>query len=154
MERGMSNAVNVEKRVAGTSGRYVGRIDGVDGEAELIFTVRGPELISADHTEAPASMRGTGAAMALVEHMIEDARADGFKIIPFCPYVLAQYRKHPEWGDVMMSADLTSHTRLRHHHASRRRAFAGARFVKVIAARAGSVLGQVFACEGKGRGSW
>jgi uncharacterized protein len=108
MDGRMNNAIRIEKRVAGTSGRYVGRIEGVDGEAELIFSVRGPGLISADHTEAPASMRGTGAAMALVEHMIEDARANGFKIIPFCPYVLAQYRKHPEWRGVMTSADLAS----------------------------------------------
>ena len=100
----MNNAISIEKQVAGTSGRYVGRIDGVDGEAELLFTIRGPALISADHTEAPASMRGTGAAMALVEHMIGDARAERFKIIPFCPYVLAQYGKHPEWSDVMTSA--------------------------------------------------
>ena len=100
----MTGAISIEKRVEGTRGRYVGRIDGVDGEAELFFTVRGPTLISADHTEAPASMRGTGAAMALVEHMIGDARASGFKIIPVCPYVLAQYRKHPEWSDVMASA--------------------------------------------------
>ena len=104
----MTSAIGIEKRVAGTSGRYVGRIDGVDGEAELIFTVRGPGLISADHTQAPASMRGTGAAMALVERMIEDASANGFKIIPVCPYVLAQYRKHPECRDVMTSADLAS----------------------------------------------
>ena len=100
----MTSAIGIEKRVDGTSGRYVGRIDGVDGEAELRFTVRGPSLISADHTEAPASMRGTGAAMALVEHMIGDARAGGFKIVPVCPYVLAQYRKHPEWSDVIASA--------------------------------------------------
>ena len=94
----MTGAISIEKRVAGTSGHYVARIDGVEGEAELLFTVRGPSLISADHTEAPASMRGTGAAMALVEHMIGDARASGFKMIPVCPYVLAQYRKHPEWS--------------------------------------------------------
>jgi uncharacterized protein len=100
----MTSATSIEKRIAGRSGRYIARIDGVDGEAELHFTVRGPTLISADHTEAPASMRGTGAAMALVEHMIGDARANGFKIIPICPYVLAQYKKHPEWSDVMTSA--------------------------------------------------
>ena len=104
MDGRMNNAISIEKRVVGTSGRYVGRIEGVVGEAELIFTVRGPSLISADHTEAPASMRGTGAAMALVEHMIGDARASGFKIVPICPYVLAQYRKHPEWSDVMTNA--------------------------------------------------
>lgn len=95
MDGRKNNAISIEKRVAGTSGRYVGRIDGVDGEAELHFTVRGPTLISADHTKAPTSMRGTGAAMALVEHMIGDARVNGLKIIPMCPYVLAQYRKLP-----------------------------------------------------------
>ena len=100
----MAGAISIEKQVKGTSGRYVGRIDGVEGEAELLFTVRGPSLISADHTEAPASVLGTGAAMALIEHMIGDARASGFKIVPICPYVLAQYRKHPEWRDVMTGA--------------------------------------------------
>jgi hypothetical protein len=49
----MTGAISIEKQVAGTSGRYVARIDGVDGEAGLRFTVRGPSLISADHTEEP-----------------------------------------------------------------------------------------------------
>ena len=31
-------------------GRYVARIPGVGGEAEITFSVRGPDLISADHT--------------------------------------------------------------------------------------------------------
>ncbi|MGO9420336.1 GNAT family N-acetyltransferase [Roseiarcus sp.] len=99
----MSDAIRIAKQVSGAHGRYVARIDGVDGEAELVFTVRNAGLISADHTEAPASMRGTGAALALVEHMIADARAAGFKIVPVCPYVLAQYRRHPDWSDVMTS---------------------------------------------------
>jgi len=93
-----NNAIRIEKRVAGTSRRYAGRIDGVDGEDGLHFTVRGPTLISADHSEAPTTMRGTGAAMALVEYMIGDARANGFKISPSYPCVLTQYRKHPEWS--------------------------------------------------------
>ena len=46
-------------------------------------------------------MRGARAAMALVEQMIADARANGVKIVPVCPYVRAQYRKHPDWRDVM-----------------------------------------------------
>ncbi len=29
----MTGAISIEKQVAGTSGRYVARIDGVDGEA-------------------------------------------------------------------------------------------------------------------------
>jgi len=41
MDGRKNNAISIEKRVAGTSRRYVGRIDGVAGEAELHFTVRG-----------------------------------------------------------------------------------------------------------------
>lgn len=85
-------------------GRYVARIGGVEGEAELVFTRRGADLISADHTGAPETMRGTGAAAALVVAMVEDARKNGFRILPLCPYVRAQYRKHPDWADVMTLA--------------------------------------------------
>ena len=96
--------INITREEAGAQGRYVGRIDGIEGEAEITFTRRSPNLISADHTNAPESMRGTGAAMALVTRMIADARLEGFKIIPVCPYVQGQYMRHPEWADVM-SAD-------------------------------------------------
>lgn len=85
-------------------GRYVAKIAGVEGEGEITFTNRGPHLISADHTGAPETMRGMGVAPALVDYMIEDARSHAFRIIPICPYVRAQYRKHPEWADVMTVA--------------------------------------------------
>jgi predicted GNAT family acetyltransferase len=82
-------------------GRYLARIKGIDAEAELTYTHRGPGLISADHTGAPDALRGTGVAAALVDHLIADARSNSFRIIPLCPYVLARYRKHPDWQDVM-----------------------------------------------------
>lgn len=90
--------INKEMRDAG-NGRYVARIEGIDAEAEIVFTVPGPGVISADHTIAPPAMRGTGAALALVEYMVADARKTGFKIVPRCPYVRAQYAKHPDWAD-------------------------------------------------------
>jgi predicted GNAT family acetyltransferase len=93
--------IKIERQHTASGGRYTARISGVDGEAELTFTKHGANLISADHTIAPDAMRGTGAAMALVQKLIADARAEGFKIIPVCPYVLAQYKRHPEWADVM-----------------------------------------------------
>lgn len=82
-------------------GRYVARIKGIEGEAEIKYTRRGPGLVSADHTGAPEAMRGTGVAAALVAFMVEDARQKGFKIVPRCPYVQAQYKRHPDWADVM-----------------------------------------------------
>jgi len=96
--------IEITREDDGRHGRYVARIAGIDGEAELTFTHRGPGRISADHTGAPESMRGTGAAGALVDRLIADARAQGFKIIPLCPYVRSRYEKHPDWQDVMTVA--------------------------------------------------
>lgn len=78
-------------------GRYVGRIEGIDAEGEITFTHRGPGVISADHTGVPDAMGGRGVAKALLEFMLDDARAEGFRIIPLCPYIFAQYARHPEW---------------------------------------------------------
>lgn len=94
----------ITKEDDGRHGRYVARVAGIDSEAELTFTHRGPGLISADHTGAPESLKGTGAAAALVDHLIADARDAKFRIIPNCPYVRARYLKHPEWQDVMTVA--------------------------------------------------
>ena len=85
-------------------GRYVGKVAGINAEAEITFTHRGPGRISADHTGAPEALRGTGAAAALVDRLIADARAEGLRIIPLCPYVRARYVKHPDWQDVMTVA--------------------------------------------------
>jgi predicted GNAT family acetyltransferase len=85
-------------------GRYVGRVEGIQAEAEITFTHRGPGLISADHTGAPEALGGTGVAAAMVDFLVNDARTRGFKVIPICPYVRARYEKHPEWQDVFTTA--------------------------------------------------
>lgn len=96
--------IAIRKESTPRGGRYVATVAGMADEAELTFTQRGPALVSADHTGAPDSLKGTGAAKALVEFMIADARKSGFKIIPLCPYVRAQYVKNPDWRDVMTVA--------------------------------------------------
>lgn len=92
-------AIAIRREEQGRKGRYIATVEGREGEAYIAFTHRQAGVISADHTVAPESLRGTGAALALVEHMIADARARGFRVLPLCPYVRAQYRKHPEWAD-------------------------------------------------------
>lgn len=88
----------IVKEISGSKGRYVLRRDGE--EAEVTFSVTTPTLIIADHTGVPDSFRGTGAGLALVTAMVEDARANGFKVMPLCPFVNAMRKKHPEWADV------------------------------------------------------
>jgi len=96
--------ITITKQDGPRHGRYVAKIAGIDAEAELTYTHRGPGLVSADHTSAPESLRGTGAAAALVDYLIADARDSGFRINPLCPYVRARYAKHPQWQDVMTLA--------------------------------------------------
>ncbi|MDO8884975.1 MAG: GNAT family N-acetyltransferase [Pseudotabrizicola sp.] len=65
----------------------------------MTFSVTAPTLIIADHTGVPAARRETSAEATLVEYMVHDARARGIKIVPLCPFVNAQRRKHPGWAD-------------------------------------------------------
>jgi predicted GNAT family acetyltransferase len=83
-----------------TEGRYVARVDGIDAEAELVYSHRGPNLITADHTSVPDAFRGRGIGRLLATRMVEDARREGVKIVALCPFVKAERKKHPEWADV------------------------------------------------------
>ncbi|MGY6708186.1 MAG: GNAT family N-acetyltransferase [Rhizobiaceae bacterium] len=84
----------------GAKGRYV--LAGPDGaEAELTFTRVGEKQIIIDHTGVPDVFRGQGAGLKLVERAVKDARAAGKTIIPLCPFAASQFRRHPEWADVL-----------------------------------------------------
>jgi predicted GNAT family acetyltransferase len=103
IERGAGTAM-IEEFTVGheqgpTRGRYV--IHLADGlEAELTYGRQDASTIVADHTFVPPSYRGHGLAEKLVNALIEDARRLGFKIVPLCSYVAAQFRRHPEWADL------------------------------------------------------
>ena len=87
----------IETEIDGSKGRYVIRQDGE--EAELTFSIASPTMRIADHTGVPDAFRSTGMGHALVEHLVAAARREGFKIVPLCPFVNAERRRHPEWGD-------------------------------------------------------
>ncbi len=92
---------NVERELDGAKGRYVLRDGGL--EAQLTYTISSPTLVIADHTGVPPELRRTGAGKALVARLIDDARAESFKIIPLCPFVNAERRKHPEWAELFQT---------------------------------------------------
>lgn len=83
-----------------TSGAYRIDVEGSDQPAELTWRARGKARI-ANHTFTPPAARGKGIALKLVKAMVADAREKGFTIVPQCPYVAAQFRKHPEWADLL-----------------------------------------------------
>lgn len=86
----------ITEYLSGSKGRFV--ISTPEGEAELTFSALSDALRIADHTAVPKALEGKGYAYKLVVHLIEDAKAKGYKIVPLCPYVNAQRAKHPEWA--------------------------------------------------------
>ena len=96
--------VEISREDSATKGRYVARVPGYPDAGELTFSKLGSNTVIADHTGVPESLRGQGIALALVERLVADARAQGFKIVPLCPYIRAQLPRHPEWADVMQTS--------------------------------------------------
>ena len=89
----------IELEETASKGRYIFRSHGA--EAEMTFSKAGEHLIIIDHTEVPDAFRGEGVGLRLVTRAVENARTAGKKIIPLCPFANAQFRRHPEWADVL-----------------------------------------------------
>lgn len=90
--------ITVIRQDGATHGRYM--VDLAPGvEAEMTYRKR-DGVMSIDHTGVPPEFGGRGIAAKLVNAAIADARAEGFKIEPICSYVVAQFRRHPDWADL------------------------------------------------------
>ncbi|WP_415856418.1 GNAT family N-acetyltransferase [Sinomonas sp. G460-2] len=55
-----------------------------------------------DHTEVDEGYSGLGLAGRLVTFALDDVRSRGVKIRPYCPYVRAFLRRHPEYRDLVV----------------------------------------------------
>ena len=53
-------------------------------------------MLTVFHTEVDEKLKGQGIAGQLLEHMVSYAREQGLKVVPLCPYVSAQFKRHPE----------------------------------------------------------
>lgn len=88
--------MEIRRSESESKGRY-----STDNGGEMTFSSAGAQLIIIDHTEVPRSLAGQGVGVALVRQAVDDARAEGRKILPLCPFAAAQFRKHPEWQDAL-----------------------------------------------------
>lgn len=81
-------------------GQYEARVEDSDATGLLTYRRLDAETIVADHTLVPDELRGRGIASALVEQLIADAREQGFRIVPECSFVKAQFERHADWSDL------------------------------------------------------
>ena len=82
-----------------TRGEYRAMPSDSDAMGRLTYKKRGDAYV-ADHTLVPPEIGGRGIAARLVEALVDDARKEGFKIVPQCSYVDAAFKRHPEWSDL------------------------------------------------------
>ena len=80
-------------------GAFVSK-DGVELLGEMVVSVSDRNL-TVYHTEVSPRAEGKGLAKKLLSTMVEYARQNGLQVIPLCPYVHAQFKRHPdEYADV------------------------------------------------------
>ncbi len=91
--------VTITRHAQGSRGEYHAHVAGSGAIGRLTWVSRDGDRV-ADHTLVPKEIGGRGVAAKLVEALVADARAQGFKIVPQCSYVAAAFEKHPEWTDL------------------------------------------------------
>ncbi len=99
--RQTSEHFEVEREDLSGGGRYFIRLPG-GLEAEMTYRTVAEAEIAIDHTFTPPKFRGRDVALRLMERCIADARREGFRIQPICSYAVVQFRRHPNWADVLI----------------------------------------------------
>ena len=75
-------------------GAFVVREDG-ERIAEMVIAVDEKNL-TVYHTEVSQKAEGKGLGKELLSAMVDHARKNGLKVIALCPFVHAQFKRHPE----------------------------------------------------------
>jgi len=53
------------------------------------------------HTEVPKALEGQGYASALAHTALEYAQSEQLRVVPWCPFVRAYLRRHPEYASLV-----------------------------------------------------
>lgn len=65
-----------------------------DGKVgEMVFDIQGEDL-TVYHTEVSPQKEGLGYAKILLDAMVNYVRENKLKVIPLCPYVHLQFKRH------------------------------------------------------------
>ena len=75
----------------------------LEGDERIAFMEmsRSGDVLIVPHTEVMPKAEGNGLAKELFNEMITFARKNNLKVLPLCPYVHAQFKRHPaEFEDI------------------------------------------------------
>ena len=80
--------------------RYELTVDGVTAHVDY---ARAPGVITFIHTIVPEQLGGRGIASQLAQHVLDEARKAGEKVIPQCPFIAAYLKRHKEYQDLVLA---------------------------------------------------
>ena len=73
----------------------------VENDVAIAEYTRDGDTITFTHTAVPEHIQERGVASRVVKFALDQARAEGLKVVPTCPFVAAYIRKHPEYQDLL-----------------------------------------------------
>jgi uncharacterized protein len=80
-------------------GRFIATIDG-EQAGFIVYRLR-PGLLALIHTEVEERFEGHGVGGRLARFALDQARAEGLQVLPFCPFVNEWMKRHPEYTDLV-----------------------------------------------------
>jgi predicted GNAT family acetyltransferase len=79
--------------------RFIATIDG-EQAGFIVYRLR-PGLLALIHTEVEERFEGHGVGGRLARFALDQAREKGLAVLPFCPFVNAWMKRHPEYTDLV-----------------------------------------------------
>ncbi|HEX8622704.1 MAG TPA: GNAT family N-acetyltransferase [Allosphingosinicella sp.] len=73
----------------------------VDGQLAIAEYRLRPGRITFTHTQVPDALEGRGIGSRLVKAALDDARAQGLKVVPTCPFVKHYIDTHADYRDLL-----------------------------------------------------
>lgn len=101
----MSGSEEVTVTDAPQATRYEARIG--DDLAGVATYMRAPDVIAFFHTEVRDAYEGRGVGSALVAAALDDARAQGLRVLAICPFFSGWVVRHPDYQDLLYEPSST-----------------------------------------------
>jgi uncharacterized protein len=73
----------------------------INGAVGVITIQMRGNVLSLLHTEVAGALRGKGVGDGLARAALDYARQEGLEVEPYCPFVSAYIRRHPDYADLV-----------------------------------------------------